>query len=60
MARIMYKGKYGFINGSGKVVIKPQYDKVGFFEDDIVYVKKNKKAGYLDKKGKVIMELNYN
>jgi hypothetical protein len=59
LALVSYKGKYGFINDKGKVVITPQYQEVGNFKEGLVYVKKNGKAGFVDKKGKVVIKLTY-
>ena len=30
--------KYGFIDKSGKVVIEPQFDEVGYFREGFAYV----------------------
>jgi hypothetical protein len=59
LACITYKDKNGFINDKGKIAITPQYDQVGSFKEGLIYVKKNGKAGFIDKKGKVVIKLIY-
>jgi hypothetical protein len=51
-------GKYGFINDSGKVVIKPAYDEVENFIGDYAKIKDGDKYKLIDKKGKVKFESN--
>lgn len=56
------KGKYGFKDMmTNKVVIPAQYDEVGNFmrEANLAWVKKNKKYGFIDNKGKLIVPLIY-
>lgn len=44
--------KFGFIDTSGKVVIKAQFESVGYFSDGVAWAKTaDKKLGYLDKSG---------
>ena len=59
LACVTYKGKYGFMNDQGKIVIPPQYDLIRNFKEGLIYVKKNGKAGFVDKKGMVIIQLIY-
>ena len=50
-AAVMLNGKYGYINKSGEMVIKPQYDAATSFEDGIARVKYDGKWGSIDNKG---------
>ena len=56
-------GKWGFIDTSGKFVIKPQFDEVSYFREGLASVTvwdKSKasrhKQGYIDKTGNVIIK----
>ena len=41
-------GEYGFIDSSGKIIIKPQFEYAGSFSDGLAYVKMNDKYGYIN------------
>ncbi|HMG92509.1 MAG TPA: WG repeat-containing protein [Chryseolinea sp.] len=44
--------KFGFIDTSGKPVIKAQFESVGYFSDGVAWAKSaDEKVGYLDKSG---------
>jgi putative cell wall-binding protein len=53
------KGKCGFVNTSGKVVIPAQYQWVGDFSEGLAPVYINKAYGYIDKTGKVVIPAQY-
>src|ERR1051326_4328606 len=46
------KGKYGFIDKTGKVVINPQFDFAQNFSEDMAVVKVGGNSGFIDKTGK--------
>ena len=48
-------GKYGFIDKEGNLVIDYKYDSVSHFSEGLSAVKINGKAGYINKKGKIII-----
>ncbi len=50
------KGKYGFINTDGKVVIAPRFDFAQFFGDGLANVKVGKKWGFVDETGRFVIE----
>lgn len=61
-----YSGdKWGFINEKGQIVIKPQFDEVGYsalahfgedtFSEGFAPVKLNGKFGYIDKTGRIVI-----
>ena len=44
--------KFGFIDTSGKAVIKAQFESVGYFSDGVAWAKTaDEKVGYVDKSG---------
>lgn len=49
--------KFGFINASGKVVIKAQFESVGYFSNGLAWAEtKDQKIGYLDKSGAWVIQ----
>ena len=53
------RGKYGYIDATGRVVIKPQYDGALPFTEGLAAVSVGKKWGFIDSSGKVIVPLSY-
>ena len=54
------KGKYGFIDKTGKWIINPQFDWVdGFAENGLTNVKLNGKWGCIDKTGNMVVNPQY-
>ena len=49
-------GKYGYCNLNKEIVIKPQYDGCGFFNEGLAWFKKGENFGYLNSSGKVIVK----
>src|SRR4030042_1078127 len=52
---IVQKGKWGYIDKSGTIVITPQFDKVRFFSDSLAVVRIGVKWGYIDTSGKIVI-----
>jgi hypothetical protein len=49
--------KFGFLDTNGKVVIKAQYESVGYFKNGIAWAKTTDgKVGYMDKTGAWVIE----
>jgi len=57
LSRWKFGDKYGFIDRSGKVVIKPRFDLTFHFSEGLAAVQIKKQWGYVDKKGKMIIKL---
>ena len=53
---IKQNGYMGFIDGCGRVVIKPVYDSALEFSEGLARVEKNGKFGFIDKSGKVVID----
>lgn len=53
---VMENGKYGYIDKTGKVVIKPQYENTMGFNEGLAATKYGGKYGYIDTKGKWIIK----
>lgn len=51
---IRKNSRYGFIDKTGKIVIKPEFDYVGPFSEGLAVVWIGNKYGYIDKTGKYI------
>ncbi len=46
---------WGFINGSGQIVIAPTFERVGNFSEGLARFRKNGKWGFMDMKGKEVI-----
>jgi len=46
---------YGYINNSGTIVIKPQFDKAEYFFDGLAEIELSGKYGFIDTTGKIII-----
>jgi hypothetical protein len=49
----MKNGKYGYIDKTGKIVIKPQFDKAYDFSEGLASISLNGKWGFIDNTGKI-------
>jgi hypothetical protein len=52
-------GKLGFIDSTGRIVVKPIYDDAGEFCDGRAYVMQDGKYGFVDSTGRVIVPPRY-
>ena len=53
LSPIIENGKYGFIDQTGKKVIKCQFEKVKEFSEGLAPILKNKLWGFIDVKGNI-------
>jgi hypothetical protein len=49
------KGKHGYIDGSGTIVIRPQFDDAWSFSEGLAPVLVGDKWGYIDEAGKIVI-----
>jgi len=49
-------GKYGYIDGTGRFVIKPQFEEAGPFSEGLAWVRIGKRYGYIDTNGNVVIK----
>ena len=59
LAYVVVNGKWGFIDQTGAVIIKPQFDDVGCFKNGMAPVEKNGKWGYVDRTGNVVIDFTW-
>ncbi|MBN2353069.1 MAG: WG repeat-containing protein [Spirochaetales bacterium] len=57
--QFMYKGKYGYVDESYRVIIEPQYDSASDFENNIAVVEKDTVYQVIDSSGKVLKMFPY-
>ncbi len=53
---IKQNDKYGYIDKTGKIVIKPKFDNVWIFSEGLASVEIDLKYGYIDKTGKIVIK----
>jgi hypothetical protein len=51
--------KTGFIDKTGKLVIKPQFDSAFPFSEGLAKVRIGDKAGFIDRTGKIVVPLKF-
>ncbi|HHH76727.1 MAG TPA: WG repeat-containing protein [Phycisphaerae bacterium] len=59
LARAKVDGKYGYVDKTGKMVIKPAYERAKEFKQKLAAVRIDGKYGYIDPKGKVVIPAKY-
>jgi len=59
LAPFQEKGKYGFINLLGKVIVPAIYDYVYGFSEGLAMIRSGNKNGYINTKGTVVIEPNF-
>jgi hypothetical protein len=56
LAVVQQNKLYGYIDTTGKIVIKTQYEDCHFFKEGLASFQQNKKWGFIDRTGKVVIE----
>lgn len=56
---VIQNGRYGFMNGQGKLMIPSMYNEVGPFQEGLAVVSKDDKFGIIDKKNQVVVDFQY-
>lgn len=59
MGRVMQGGKWGYVDGQGKVVIQPRFDGTMDFYEDLTAVKVSGKWGFIDTSGAMVLPPAY-
>lgn len=57
--KINKNNKWGFATRDGKEIIKPEYDDVFMFKDELCCVEKEDAFGFIDRDGNVVIPLQY-
>lgn len=50
---------YGFCDYSGKSIIAPQYEQLGFYKEGLAYAVRDGKYGFIDKANKVVIPFQF-
>lgn len=56
---VLENEKYGFIDSEGVVILKPEYEEIGQFKDNVAYIKKGDKYGYINDQIQIIIPCKY-
>jgi WG containing repeat len=60
LGKVFIDGKAGFIDTTGKIVIKPTFKDAGRFSENLAPVEfQNGKWGYINKKGKIVIKSEF-
>ncbi len=59
LAAVGKKGKEGYIDKNGNIVIPFQYDRAGNFQEGLAAVQRGRSWGYIDQKGDVIIPFQF-
>ena len=59
LARVRADGKYGYIDGTGKLVIPAKYDRAEDFSGGVACIRSGNRYGYIDKSGAFILQAVY-
>ncbi|SIR25414.1 WG repeat-containing protein [Maribacter ulvicola] len=51
--------KHGLLDKNFNILLKPEYDKIGAFNNGFAYIKKDGKYGFINEAGKIIIPLMY-
>jgi hypothetical protein len=57
--RMGVRGKFGYMDRTGRVVIPPIYDEAREFSEGLALVSQEGRYGFIDKTGKVVIPLQY-
>lgn len=49
-------GKWGVVDNKGQYIVKPQYSHIGFYSDGLAAVRCKDGLGFLDKRGKMVIQ----
>ena len=52
-------GKWGYIDGYGKIIIPLEYEEVGDFSEGLAAVRKDNKWGYINPKNEVVIPIEF-
>ena len=53
-----FRGKNGYVDRKGNVVIEPQFDNAKSFSEGLAWAEKDGKSGYIDRTGIFVIELD--
>ena len=56
LATVEIRGKKDYLDRSGEIVIKPQFDEARHFSNGLAAVRIGNKSGYIDRAGKYVWE----
>lgn len=52
-------GLWGYIDSTGKVLIEPQFEMCGFFEEGLAYAQVGDALGYIDENGQLVIAADF-
>ncbi len=55
LAKVQVGEKWGYVDRSGRMIIKPQFQEVSYFAENLASIKLDDKWGYIDRTGKIVI-----
>lgn len=59
LAEVQTGEKWGYIDRSGRMVIRPRFQEAKYFSEGLASVKINDRWGYIDRKGKMVIPADF-
>jgi len=57
---VLFNEKYGFVDDTGKELLKPEFEEIGIFNEGLAYVKKGNTYGYINDRIETVIPCKYN
>lgn len=59
LAGVQVGERWGYIDRTGRMIIKPQFQEVSYFAENLASIKSGDKWGYIDRTGKIVIATKF-